>query len=82
MQFQSLSAKFRGRAVLDPVKFLSGSGSSTFTLTAILVLQWNQNMFLMKDGYRDGRAEWTAYVHHIRFCTARVTRLANRAANT
>ena len=57
-----------------PVAFSSGDGGKTFTLTAILGLQHNQNMFLMEDGYWDRRVYLPAYVRRFPFCMARVTR--------
>lgn len=57
-----------------PVAFSSGDGGKKFTLTAILGLQQNQNMFLMEDGYWDRRVYLPAYVRRFPFCMARVTR--------
>ncbi len=57
-----------------PVAFSSGDGGNTFTLTAVLGLQQNQNMFLMQDGYWDRRVYLPAYVRRFPFCMARVTR--------
>ena len=57
-----------------PVAFSSGDGGETFTLTAVLGLQKNQNMFLMEDGYWDRRVYLPAYIRRFPFCMARVTR--------
>jgi len=57
-----------------PIAFSSSDGGKTFTLTAILGLQENQNMFLMDDGYWDRRVYLPAYVRRFPFCMARVTR--------
>jgi len=56
-----------------PVAFSSADGGVTFTLTIILGLQQNQNMFLMDDGYWDRRVYLPAYVRRFPFCMARVT---------
>lgn len=57
-----------------PVAFSSGDGGETFTLTAVLGLQRNQNMFLMDDGFWDRRVYLPAYIRRFPFCMARVTR--------
>lgn len=57
-----------------PVAFSSSDGGKTFTLTALLGLQHNQNLFLMGDGYWDRRVYLPAYVRRYPFCMARVTR--------
>ena len=57
-----------------PVAFSSGDDGNTFTLTVVLGLQKNQNMFLMEDGYWDRRVYIPAYVRRYPFCMARVTR--------
>jgi hypothetical protein len=57
-----------------PVAFSSTDGGKTFTLTAILGLQQNQNMYLMDDGHWDRRVYLPAYVRRYPFCMARVTR--------
>lgn len=57
-----------------PVAFSSADGGKTFTLTAVLGLQQNQNMYLMDDGHWDRRVYLPAYVRRYPFCMARVTR--------
>ena len=57
-----------------PVAFSSTDGGKNFTLTTILGLQENQNMFLMDGGHWDRRVYLPAYVRRYPFCMARVTR--------
>jgi len=57
-----------------PVAFSSADGGKTFTLSAVLGLQQNQNMYLMDDGHWDRRVYLPAYVRRYPFCMARVTK--------
>ena len=57
-----------------PVAFSSADGGKTFTLTAVLGLQQNQNMYLMDDGHWDRRVYLPAYVRRYPFCMAHVTK--------
>jgi len=56
-----------------PIAFVSGDDGKTFIAMAVLGLEAQQNLFVLKDGTWDNRSYLPAYVRRYPFCMATIT---------